>query len=132
MIVVKCSLSSREDSMNSIRRSLRRNDHHGSVMLLFVVAAITVFIVVGASLSNSPWRTEVCTVTGKYTNALQASKGQTFDFVETTCGDYGFNRWMRGSDGFDKLEVGKTYEFGINGVSYLWSKPSVVTWKELN
>lgn len=110
----------------------RRKPFRGWVPFAVFAVGIALFFTSGIVAMSTPWSSDVCTVTGKYTNALKAAKGQRFDFVETTCGDFGFNRWLKGSEGFEVLEVGKTYELGINGFDYLWSRPSIVTWDELN
>lgn len=93
--------------------------------------AIAAVSYLGIVASGHPWEYQTCTVTGEYTNPLQSAKGQQNRFVETTCGDFGFNRWTRGSDLPDQLEVGKTYEFGIRGFEILWSVPSIITAEEV-
>lgn len=118
--------------MKNPRWSRLRRSYRGWTPFVVFAVGIALFFTFSITAMNTAWSHDVCTVTGKYTNPLKASRGQTFDFIRTTCGDLGFNRWLKGSDGFEVLEVGKTYELGLNGFSYLWAKPSVVSWDEVN
>lgn len=99
---------------------------------IFFALAIVIFFSAGLAISQSAWSTETCTVTGKATNAITATKGQDWDYLETTCGNLGVQRWpSRGHDIIEQVEVGKTYRFGINGFSFGWQRSNIVSFEEV-
>lgn len=108
-------------------RSRRRNYFN------FGVIAVLCLMAVVLTAGQIPWRHKTCTVTGFGTNAFTSSKGQDWKYAETSCGELGSYRWVgRGSSAMDSLEVGKTYEFGLNGFSFLWTRPNIITWEEIS
>lgn len=83
-------------------------------------------------MGQMAWRTETCTVTAKAVNPFTAVKGQDWNYVETTCGRLGVMMWpSRGAGIIEKLEVGKTYHFGINGLALAWGRENIVSFEEV-
>lgn len=101
----------------------------GGLAAFGLVLVFAVIFIAGIS----PWRSETCEVTGRASSALTASKGQQWDYIETTCGDLGASRRPgRGHDILEQVEVGKTYRFGLNGFGPGWTRPNIITFEEVS
>lgn len=99
---------------------------------IFFTLFLLIFFGLVISAGQMPWRTETCTVTAKAENAFTAAEGQDWDYVETTCGNLGVRRWpAQGYDIIEKLEVGKTYHFGVNGFALAWGRENIVSYEEV-
>ena len=106
-----------------------------TLIILMILACLVLGGVVGAVVGTKAVRTETCTVTAKAENGFTAARGQSWEYLETTCGPLGVMMWpYPGHDIIEKLEVGKTYRFdiyGSAGSAHGWGRGTIFSYEEV-